>query len=393
VNGDLTLAPRPGTAPIIPVATVELSPGEALGLLRAGGAQPLAPSPLAIDTLTPLDLDVATRQALVEAGWLGDDTGATPTAIGRAVLALLAAPARRTDIVLGTGSWWFTWSGLAAEQRQSPILTVTHLNEGRFSLAYPLPPHSAADLLATHLRVGHITDPVRFDAELSDAAFVAWLGVLDDLLDAQLRATLDRTPVTRVGPATDDLLAVLAEGRSSAHLAWQVPVTRLLWPELELAVGRDLVERGLVELSRHGLLIAGDRDGHQISDVGHTIADALVPVARWAGITVATRPSQPVGPGLTIERIGVRRGMGVNLVEQRPLAGGRTAIRTAGDVDLELLLATLGDVTAGGSPAALPVTDHAAFCSGCGTKLHDSAQFCHACGWPVPGAVESRRSP
>jgi predicted amidophosphoribosyltransferase len=61
------------------------------------------------------------------------------------------------------------------------------------------------------------------------------------------------------------------------------------------------------------------------------------------------------------------------------------------------LLATLGDLTAGGSPAALPVTDHAAFCSGCGAKLHESAQFCHACGRPVAGTVgmaqEGRRSP
>lgn len=387
MNADLTHAPS--TAPIIPTAVVDLSLGEALGLLRAGGAQPVVPSPLAIDTLAALDPCPETRQALVTAGWLGDDAGATPTALGRSVLALLAAPARRTDIVLGTGSWWFTWSGLSGEQRDSPILAVTHPSDGRLSLSYPHPPRTAVDLLTTHLAVGRIVDPPQFDGELSDAAFVTWLGLLDDLLDTHLRATLDRTPVIRNGPTTDDVASVLAEGRSSAQLAWQVPVTRLVWPDLGLVVEHQDLEGGLAELARHGLLAPTEHGVHALSELGHTIVDALVPVARWAGITITTPAGQPGGRSLAVERIGVRRGIGITLVEQRPLKGGRTTVRTVGDVDLELLLATLGDVTAGGPPTPMPVTHPAAFCSGCGTKLHDSAQFCHACGRPVSRAGEA----
>jgi len=377
VNADRHSFPDQGRPATVPATVVQIPTAELLGLLAAAGLQPAAPSPLAGLQVEPVDPGGDSRRILLDAGWLTGIDEPRLTGTGRSVLALLAEPRRRTDLVTGTAAWWFTRTGLAGDEQDGPVLSVAHTgDDDRLALSYPHPPGQAVDLLAKHLRIGYIASALPLAVELSDHAFATWLGVLDDRVEAHLRAALDRTPVTRLAFGVDDVLMALAEGRTSGHLAWQVPVTVMLWPDLDSGLNRNAVRDGLEELAQTGLVASTTRDSYELSEFGRPLVDGLVPIARWASF-IHTRREQPTG-ALTTERLAIRRGIGVTLVEHRPLTGGTTALRSVGDIDLESLIAELSSSTRSGAPAHTPPT-----CIACRAVLHDGAQFCHECGAPV----------
>ncbi len=321
-------------------ARVELSLAEALGLVLAGGREPRVPSPLAVDGLQPVEADAELRTSLVRARWIEGEPAPIATPIGRAILDRLARPEHRTDILIGTGTWWFRWVGLGSGASDTPLVAwSTDLDDRRGAVSFPHPPTQPVDLLGAHLRVGRIDDPIALDVEFSRQAYMCWIGILDDYLDVQLRAMLDRLPVVRDHFDVDDIGDALAEGRTSAHLAWQTPVTAALWPELLLSSDDDDLRAGLDELAALRLIEPLAEGGYQPHGTAKELLDRLVPVARWASVTVARRADHPERgvEELGIARLGIRRGLGAMVVE-RLLDDGRVSMRSIGDTDLELLL-------------------------------------------------------
>ncbi|MCP3935657.1 MAG: zinc ribbon domain-containing protein [Actinomycetia bacterium] len=379
---DREFLPEQGAAPAQTTA-VRMTRPELAGLLAAAGLQPgslafpLAPG------VAPIEPSPDSRRALVEAGWFERKETPALTDAGRTVLAILSDPVHRTDLVMGTASWWFTWKGLGGQERDGPVLAVSEApGDDRLTLSFPHRPGHGVVLLAQHLRVGRIEAPVPLDVGLDDRAFTTWLGVLDDRVEARLTAALDRTPVTRTSIEADDVLAMLAEGRTSGHLGWQVPVSMMVWPDLGTHVGLDDVRSGFEQLVGCGLLVSQPDGRHELSEVAMALVDGLVPVVRWAGFSHTRR--EPATGTVTTERLVVRRGIGAMLVEQRALGGASVAVRSIDDLGLESLIGALDSTARSGVPAAsTPV------CGQCRAVLHAEAGFCHRCGAPV----DDRSSP
>ena len=322
---------------------VRLSLAEGLGLARATGREPRVPSPLAIDGLQPADPGPELRADLARAGWLEGASGPIPSATGRIVLDALALPDRRIEIMLGSGTWWFRWAGLGSGATDTPLVAwSTDVDDDGGTVSFPHPPGQAIDLLGSHLRVGRIDAPITFDVELSRLAYLCWIGVLDDRLDVQLRAMLDRLPIVRDHFDVGHIGDALAEGRTSTHLAWQTPVTASLWPELSLATDDDTVRAGLTELAELGLIEPSVEGGFQLQGTARELVDRLIPVARWASVLDVRRHTDPerAPDGLGVARLAVRRGLGAMVVEALHGAD-RVSVRSIGDTDLELLLLDL----------------------------------------------------
>ncbi len=335
-TAERVLADEPGVP-----TQVHLSLAEGLGLVRAAGREPRVPSPFAIDGLQSADPGTELRADLARAGWLAGESGPIPSAAGRLVLDALALPDRRIEIMLGSSTWWFRWVGLASGAVDAPLVAWSaDVDDGDGgTVSFPHPPDQAIELLGSHLRVGRIDDPIVFDVEMSRRAHLCWIGVLDDCLDVQLRAMLDRLPVMRDHFDVGHIGDALAEGRTSTHLAWQTPVTAALWPELSLATDDDTIRAGLSELAELGLIEPFVDGGYQLWGAARELVDRLIPVARWASVLDVRRHADPdSGPG--VARLAVRRGLGAMVVEVLHGAD-RVSVRSIGDTDLELLLLEL----------------------------------------------------
>ncbi|TVR22555.1 MAG: hypothetical protein EA389_13330, partial [Ilumatobacter sp.] len=205
-------------------------------------------------------------------------------------------------------------------------------------LSFPHAPGWPADLLGEHLRSGPLGPPVPFEHELSDHAYVVWLALLDHELETALRSALDRIPFSdsRVSPA--DVERLLAEGRTSGHLSWQVTVNHALWPDVDLGLSTESITQGLADLVEAGILLHDPDGGHRWSGTAAELVQRLVPVARWAAVALTSRD---LGGELSVARVAVRRGRGVLLLEDRRLGGDTVRLRSISDDDLELTLLRL----------------------------------------------------
>lgn len=376
---------------------VRLSMAEALGLVRAAGCRPTAPSPLAESDVKPVDPGPEARCALVDAGWLSGAHQPMVTTLGRNLIELLAAPPRRIDLVLGTGTWWYEWTGLGDGFADGVAMTVSHDVDGSsIQFSAPHPPRQPLDLVAAHLRVGHIADAVPLDAELSPTAATTWSGVLDHHLEAQLRSMLDRTPVSPRHFDANDIFDCLMEGRTSSHLAWQTSVDVLVWPDITVPVDLVGVEAGLAELAEQGLVRLDTEGSYELADPSREMIDGLVPVGRWARMTISDRRMESPGElsALTVERLAFRRGVR-SMVAERPTTGGEgVVLRSIGDADIEQLLLALishkADEVAQAPGSAGPRQASALrFCGWCGERLRPAAEFCSACGRAVASQAAS----
>lgn len=373
----LSAAAGAGPPPATTAPTVQLPVAEALGLITSLGLHPTDPSPLAMVTVEPADPGPPTRRSLFDAGWLEHGESPRLTERGRRAVELLAAPHRRIDLLLGTGTWWFEWSGLTDGSATAPLLAVAPGSDpATLGLTIPSPPRLALDLLAAHLRVGRIERTVGFEADLSPAALTCWWGVLDDLTAARLQATLDRSTTPRDRFDADHVYDAVLEGRTVTHLAWQLAVAATARPDSLVHLEHDDVATALRELEVAGL-VAADGDQMRLTPIGREIAAGVSPVARWAGMTLLDRADTSESADLRIEQLAIRRGVTAMTAERRSQhRPGGTVLRTIDDADLEgLLLALLH-----GPAADRPTEPPPVFCNACGVRLRPTARFCQECG-------------
>lgn len=350
-----TTPPAPSaTPPPTPVRSVATRIAELRGLTRAAGLTSTVPSPLAgaehheDDPSTVSDPGPETRRALAEAGWLGGEEHPAPTPVGLAVLERLTTPRRRIDLVIGAETWWYRWTGLGAGGADDPLLAWSGTPDPeRVLLSFPHRPGWPTDLLGDHLRSGPIGPPVPFEHELSDRAYAVWLALLDRDLERLLRSALDRTPTLDDLVSPTEVERLLAEGRTGGHLSWQVTINAALWPEIDLRPDTAAIAAGLAELIDTGILVQRADGAHRWGGAAAELVQRLVPVARWASVTIA---SQDPEHRLLTARFAIRRGHGVVLIEHRRAEGDGVHLRSIGDEDLELVLLRLaqGDALVGG---------------------------------------------
>jgi hypothetical protein len=224
---------------------------------------------------------------------------------------------------------------------------------------------------------------VPFEHKLPVKAYVALLAVFDHLLANQLQGTLDRLPVQAEPFGAQEVWHQVVEGRTGSNLAWQVTVTRVLFPELNLDLDQSDVDIGLDDLLRRGLLFADDDENFLPSEALLAVAEGLIPVFRFG----AARVDRLVKPDVVeTTHLAIRAGLGTIMLEE--VADNGVFLRSVGSMHLEDLILNFRfpeptePITSG--PAAS--VSAPGFCSQCGTALKPDAAFCVSCGHQVTGA-------
>lgn len=346
----------------------------------------LSPLPNTVDA----DIVTAGRARLVEAGLL--DPGGRVAANWRPAIDALTRPLRRVTFSVGGPNGVSTLRAFQGELSGTDFAVVAARGSVATTLAYPV---DAADLalpLFEALGLEGETPDLGIGVDLTAAGFVALMGMVDALREAEAEAMLarDEAPVAGVSPAA--IALALKTGWESADFRWLVPMARRLLP-MPVEIDKGDIEAGLAELACVGLVRQYDRDGLFYFSADFEVPRRTLSVPFAFGQLALTEAN---GAGLSQSFVSGLRTLG-SLWAFEFVAGTPPLMRVR-TLTEEDFLGAIGDLLArppkvATLPASVTPAEPAAlagaamqvhrFCTACGASLPAGAKFCTACGKQV----------
>jgi hypothetical protein len=366
---------------------ISLADDELASLLAVTGLTPTELSPVLELGGLPGSMEPACRTELVTAGMLQPDRPAL-TQLGHDVLSKLLRPQTRIGITAGTADWLATTVSVAAGDLtdHEALVSIGRDDEG-WAIGWPQPAGELVGMLQDHFTGPALSSPMPFEHRLSANAYLALWGVLDHMLATQLQATLDRVPPLGFGIRADDIWSQLVEGRTSGNLAWQVTVTRVLFPELKLDLDQAEMEVGLKGLLEQGLLFLDDDGGYLPAESLLALVEGLVPVFRFGSARTDRFVERDI---IATTQVAIRAGLGAIILEE--MIGDVVLVRSVGSLELEDLILNFRFPEEAADPADASVSPEVGgtpFCAQCGTRARPDATFCVSCGARVATVGES----
>lgn len=320
---------------------------------------------------------VSAHDQLLAAGLLQPD-GSGVSDVALELLARIVAPQVRIGAAAGTPDWYASTISLGARDVSvdEPLVSMVRDEEG-WLIGWPQSVGELIDMFQDHFDGPPVGAEVPLDVVVSPREHAALLGILDHLLHRRLQAILDRESAGDVSFGPEDIWQQLVEGRTSAHLAWQVAVGAVLFPDAELGLGADEVERALSGLAEHEL-VADTEDGRFVpTSIMLDLVERLIPVARFASVRIDRLRGTSI---VATTHVGVRAGLGAILLDE-PDGSGGMRVRSVSSLELEDLLLNVWYQERAEAPGTEPARRAGpGSCHVCGASVRPGAAYCTACG-------------
>lgn len=349
--------------------------------LAIGGIQPSAISPLSV--LSDQEaVGAASQEALGllrEVLWLSTD--APPQLLPEALLALgaVAAPEVIAGVLVGSSQGVATTSSYAASAWAPGALVSFDMDAAadRAIFVYPQSPQHLLDLVLQQVVPTLSSGGLEFTTKVGPDTFVALLSVLDWQMHSQLRARLEREPLTAIRLRVGDLWRMLVEGRAAVDLGWMVSAFAYLMPMLDFTLDDARLEEATQRIAEMGWLRPDEQGGYALVEALEELGNALLPVISFAALNVARRSADGAWRQT---HLVVVQGMAALLLLQPVLEDDRQMITVDSVVPDELALllgALMTETESVAGPAAL------FHCGSCQAELQPADRFCRQCGQPV----------